>query len=133
VFNLDLEIRCWCRRVTPGFLFRAKYIAELEDHVHCAVAELIKRGASEEMAFRKVTAELGKTSVLRNEFRKNTFKLSNLMQRIGYQSTASLQYAAAAMCLIVALAYCVSVQSDAIAEWAKNAMVAWFNVYKPHG
>lgn len=67
MFDLELEVRRWCRNATPRFRFRSHQCAELEDHVYCAVAKRVKAGTSPESAFRQVTKEIGEVRSLRSD------------------------------------------------------------------
>jgi hypothetical protein len=127
MFNLDREVRSWCRKVTPGLIFRRHQVAELEDHVHCAVAELIEDGASEESAFRTVTSKIGDVCALRSELRKNMGILSHVLHRMALPS-ARIPWVAATLCAIVVVTLSASLQSDVLAEWAENAMVALYMI-----
>lgn len=124
MFHLEMEVRRWCREVTPRFSFRSKQVAELEDHVHCAVAELVKDGQSEEAAFRSVIEEFGEPTSLRQEFLKNSSLIWRAMCRVGCHPAARFQYIGTAVLLAVLVSLGVSLRSEAFADWAAKAFVA---------
>ncbi len=130
MFNLETEVHQWCRKVTPGIFFRGLQIAELEDHIHCAIAELMKRGASVEGAFQSATEEFGGLDALRKEYRKNTGMVLNAAVRISHRlagccktilnhPTVKRQYITASLCLVVIFVLGVTLRNEAFAQWGK--------------
>lgn len=118
MFNLDREIQKWCRRIAPRFFFYRPHIAELEDHLHCAVAELVRTGMTQEAAFRSVTDSMGEATSLRQEFCKNTGILSILQNRGERYPPSNLNLRFAAICLAVIVTLGLSLRGQEIANWA---------------
>ena len=80
MFDLNQEIRLWCESVHNRGWRRGAKVAELEDHLHCAVERSLKEGLSEEEAFLAATECLGGLADLRLENLKNRQLLSILLE-----------------------------------------------------
>ena len=78
MFDLDHAIDQWCRNAPKELRIRSIDRDELRDHLYCAVDRLVADGVSEEEAFAAAVADLGDTSHLAQEYRKNH---SSLIQR----------------------------------------------------
>jgi hypothetical protein len=81
MFQLETEVRRWCKRAIPVYWLRSSCLAELEDHLLCIVEELKREGTSEEQAFFIATERLGNARILKDEFRKNARYSSNRSAR----------------------------------------------------
>lgn len=76
MFDLDKEIRVWCRSIhSPGWN-RSSSTDELEDHLNCEVGRFVEEGLSDREAFIAATGLLGKVEDLRQEHSKNTGRMS---------------------------------------------------------
>lgn len=66
-FDLDAEIRTWCRQVHPRGRRAAERLAELEDHLRCEIDGLLGKSLSERQAFEVAIARMGDPRILRQE------------------------------------------------------------------
>jgi hypothetical protein len=71
MFQLDIEVRRWCKRAIPAYWLRSSHLAEMEDHLLCLVEQLTKNGTTTEQAFQVAIERLGEAKLVRGEFRKN--------------------------------------------------------------
>ncbi|MCK4758783.1 MAG: ABC transporter permease [Candidatus Aminicenantes bacterium] len=77
MFDLEKAIKKWKKTLRKNEALEDGYIAELESHLRDEVDILIRRGTSEEEAFGKAVAEIGKTDDIGAEFHKtHTRRLS---------------------------------------------------------
>lgn len=82
-FNLDIEIQNYCQSVHENGLDQEERIDELTDHLYCKIEHLMRcENQTEEQAFHKATASLGKTDDLKNEYSKNDTIKSILLEII---------------------------------------------------
>jgi hypothetical protein len=58
---------------------RTSRIAELEDHLRCAIARLLEEGIPTESAFFQATKQLGESEFLQAEYRKNWHWLTGIL------------------------------------------------------
>ena len=123
MFDLDLEVQRWCKKAAPGLFLRSRRIAELEDHVHCAVASLIDEGHSQEQAFQLAIKTVGSASHLRREFRKNMGIVSFLLSQRARLRTAKPSLIVAAS-ILIAFLFSNTTMDGSFTEWAKNTVVA---------
>jgi hypothetical protein len=128
MFNLENEIRDWCRKATPGWFFRGSQLAELEDHIHCAVSEHIADGASVQEAFQSATSRIGEHSSLRQEYRKNAGILTTTLCRIVRHPAPRLQYVAATLCVVGIVVLGISLRIEPFAAWTKHALAALYMI-----
>ena len=70
MFDLNKEIRAWCRSALPDGCGDDQ-LAELEDHLHCEIERLQGEGLDETTAFDRATKRLGEARILMNEYSKN--------------------------------------------------------------
>ncbi len=71
MFDLKKEVRQYCQSVCTNRFGRSAQILELEDHLHCEIERMVNRGIPPEEAFFRATTNLGGTTLLQHEFRKN--------------------------------------------------------------
>ena len=82
MFDLDKEVHRWCCRMCPHLINRRSHVAELEDHIHCAISVLLAEKMSPEEAFRTATSQLGERQSLRAEYRKNRSRVLTAVCRL---------------------------------------------------
>lgn len=70
MFNLENAVREWKRNLAKDRNLEDTYIHELEAVLRDEVADLVRRGASEEEAFRRASAAMGETREIGREFAK---------------------------------------------------------------
>jgi hypothetical protein len=88
MFDLEKAVDEWCNDVGASRL-PPDAIAELKDHVYCAVDKLREQGRSEQDAFLEVTNGMGDRKALRAEFAKNSRAWCVLCRRADQISSAT--------------------------------------------
>ena len=79
MFDLDVELKAWSRRVLPaGCGQEDERRAELEDHVSCEIEVLKRGGMGVEQAFHAAIDRMGDQTRLAKEFAKNRSLQSTL-------------------------------------------------------
>lgn len=139
MFNLDNEVRQWCRLVHPTGSDRETLIAELEDHLHCEIDRLVAEGYSEETAFQMATTQLGERSALQREYKKNRNRIVNAIcgteSRIARWRRTISPKRAAVLHIVTALFFAASImvsswllQDRQHAETARNILLAIYMI-----
>ncbi len=115
MFQLESEVRRWCRRAIPAYWIRPAYLTEMEDHLLCVVEQLTRDGSTNEEAFRIATERLGEAKLLKDEFRKNA----------RYSWNHSLRYVSRFAVIGCALAMVAALISRVdVTAWTHNLWVA---------
>jgi len=71
MFDVAQAVDRWCDSVYPHWWQRAAQIAELKDHLYCAIEQLQEEGWSAEQAFLQATEKMGTVDALAREYTKN--------------------------------------------------------------
>jgi hypothetical protein len=126
MFNLEQQISAWRSRMLAAGIRAPVPLDELEAHLRDDIAQQIQSGIDPETAFETATQKIGKATMLKNEFNKNT-GLSVLAEK--------LMIAAALLCVAfiiflggLAVFYCYSDWNDrvmAAVPMACTVLVAW--------
>lgn len=80
MFDLEREVAAWSAAVHRERCQPAASVAELSDHLYCAIDRARAEGLSDEEAFRAATARLGTTPELTAEYAKNRSALGTACQ-----------------------------------------------------
>lgn len=80
MFDLEREVAAWSAAVHSERCQPAASVAELSDHLYCAIDRARAEGLSDEEAFRAATARLGATPELTAEYAKNRSALGTTCQ-----------------------------------------------------
>lgn len=82
MFHLEKAVQRWTDEIFPRGAADQERIAELQDHLFSAVADLALSGMSQEQAFNAVIARIGRKDELASEFMKNDGLLESLCEAI---------------------------------------------------
>lgn len=80
MFDLEREVAAWSAAVHRERCQPAASVAELSDHLYCAIDRARAEGLSDEEAFRAATARLGTAPELTAEYAKNRSALGTACQ-----------------------------------------------------
>lgn len=72
MFDLDCEVKKWCRSQWGFFGISTRRSLELEDHLHCEVESLRLQGLDALEAFRRAKQKMGNPRHLRREYARVT-------------------------------------------------------------
>jgi hypothetical protein len=124
MFDLDREVIRWCRKTYRWPQYRKREMAELEDHLHCAVAKWVAEGLSPTDAFARAVAELGDVESIRTEYRKNWSMVAAVMRRIAGRPIQCTAFATASVCLAWVL---ISRDAESL-QWTRSMLVALYTI-----
>ena len=68
MFNLELAIHQWCVQVLASHALNTEKLAELKDHLYCAIEEQVAQGISEQQAFNQAINSIGDAENLKAQF-----------------------------------------------------------------